>query len=214
VRARLRLALALTLWGWVAAGVRADGVTLRTFLAEVKTLETAFEQVVQDEKGRRLEDSFGRFYLARPGRFRWSYTIPYVQEIVSDGEKVWIYDSELAQVTVRSAREALANAPGLLLSSDQPLDREFAIKDLGARDGLDWVGLTPKATEALFGEIRVGFRGRELAAMELVDGFGQRTTLRFKGTVRNPRIDATVFRFVPPPGVDVIEDAGRQGGAR
>jgi outer membrane lipoprotein carrier protein len=192
----------------LAAGAQAStgGAALKSFLAETRTFEAAFEQTVEDEKGRHLEGSFGRFYLARPSRFRWSYTVPYVQEIVSDGKQVWIYDSELAQVTVRSAEEALANAPGLLLSTDRPLDAEFDVRDLGRQGELDWVELTPRSADAPFRLIRVGLRGRELAAMELQDGFGQTTRLRFKGAVRNSRIDPGLFVFEPPAGVDVIQD--------
>lgn len=199
----------------LAAGLPAKavgGATLKSFLAEVKAFEAAFEQTVEDEKGRHLESAFGRFYLARPSRFRWSYTVPYVQEIVSDGKRVWIYDSELAQVTVRGAEDALANAPGLLLSTDRPLEAEFTVRDLGRKDDLDWVELTPKSEEPTFRLIRVGLRGRDLAAMELQDGFGQLTRLLFKGAVRNPRIDPQTFVFEPPAGVDVIQDPGGRPG--
>ena len=187
--------------------VAADAARLRAFLSEVKSFEAAFEQTVQDEKGRTVESSFGRFYLSRPGRFRWSYTVPYVQEIVSDGNEVWIYDSELAQVTVKSAREALANAPGLLLSSDRPLESEFAVADVGRKADLEWVELTPRSSDAPFRKVRMGFRGRDLAEMELADSFGQLTRLRFKGVIRNPHLDPAVFQFVPPEGVDVVLDA-------
>ncbi|MCU0936297.1 MAG: outer membrane lipoprotein carrier protein LolA, partial [Gammaproteobacteria bacterium] len=145
--------------------------------------------------------------LSRPGKFRWSYTVPYVQEIVSDGEDVWIYDSELAQVTVKSAREALANAPGLLLSSNRPLEAEFTLADLGRKGDLEWVELTPKSADAPFRKVRIGLRGRDLAEMELADGFGQLTRLRFKGAIKNPKLAPDLFRFQPPEGVDVMRDA-------
>ncbi len=190
----------------VSSGAGADVARLKTFLSEMKSLEAAFEQTVEDEKGRNLESSFGRFYLSRPGRFRWSYTVPYVQEIVSDGEEVWIYDSELAQVTVKSAREALANAPGLLLSTNRPLEAEFVLTDLGRQGDLEWVELTPKSTDAPFRKVRIGLRGRDLAEMELADGFGQLTRLRFKGAVKNPKLSPELFRFEPPDGVDVMRD--------
>ena len=189
-----------------SAGAAADVARLKTFLSERKSLEAAFEQTVEDEKGRNLESSFGRFYLSRPGRFRWSYTVPYVQEIVSDGEEVWIYDSELAQVTVKSAREALANAPGLLLSTNRPLEAEFVLTDLGRKGDVEWVELTPKSTDAPFRKVRIGLRGRDLAEMELADGFGQLTHLRFKGAIKNPKLSPELFRFQPPDGVDVMRD--------
>jgi outer membrane lipoprotein carrier protein len=204
----LTLPVVLALALLVSARTWADGAALRAFLDETRTLETAFEQTVVDEKGRHLEASFGRFYLARPDRFRWSYTVPYVQEIVSDGSEVWVYDAELAQVTVRSTREALASAPGLLLSTERPLDGEFTVRDVGREGDLDWVALTPKSSDTPFRQVRVGLRGRELAAMELEDGFGQQTMLRFRGTVRNPKLGPDLFRFEVPPGVDVLRDPG------
>ncbi|MCU0935979.1 MAG: outer membrane lipoprotein chaperone LolA [Gammaproteobacteria bacterium] len=206
MRSLLKSALVAVLLA-ASATVGADVARLKTFLGELKSLESAFEQTVEDEKGRNLESSFGRFYLSRPGKFRWSYTVPYVQEIVSDGEDVWIYDSELAQVTVKSAREALANAPGLLLSSNRPLEAEFTLADLGRKGDLEWVELTPKSAEAPFRKVRIGLRGRDLAEMELADGFGQLTRLRFKGAIKNPKLNPDLFRFEPPEGVDVMRDA-------
>jgi chaperone LolA len=200
--------LVLSVLVLASAAVAADAARLRTYLGDLKTFEAAFEQTVEDERGRNLESSFGRFYLSRPGRFRWSYTVPYVQEIVSDGDDVWIYDSELAQVTVKSAREALANAPGLLLSSDRPLESEFTVVDAGRKSDLEWFELTPKSSDAPFRKVRMGFRGRDLTEMELADSFGQLTRLHFKGVIKNPHLNPEVFHFVPPEGVDVMRDTG------
>jgi chaperone LolA len=199
------------LWACLAltgAAARADGQPLRAFLSEVRSLQASFEQTLEDEKGRHLETSYGRLYLVRPERFRWTYTAPYVQEIVSDGEQVWVYDSELAQVTVRRADAALASAPGLLLSADRPLDEEFAVLDLGRRGETDWVELTPRSPDSPFQRVRVGLRGLDLAVMELVDRFGQTTRLEFRDTVRNPPLDPGLFDFEPPAGVDVIREDG------
>jgi outer membrane lipoprotein carrier protein len=190
---------------------RAAGDALQGLLAELRTFDARFEQTVEDERGRPLETSHGRFYLQRPDRFRWSYTAPYVQEIVSDGEEVWVYDSELAQVTVRSARQALANAPGLLLSAGRPLDEEFEVKELGPRDGVQWFELSARSADAPFRQVRVGLQSRGLVALELLDAFGQTTRLRFRDGVRNPRLDPSLFLFEVPAGVDVIRDQGGGG---
>lgn len=180
---------------------------LRDFLGRVQSLETHFEQTLYDEKGTSLETSRGRFYLQRPGRFRWNYSEPYVQEIVADGKQVWIYDNELEQVTVRRLDDALGSTPALLLSSEEPVEKNFTLRDMGARDGLDWVELIPIATEASFTAVRLGFSGQDLERMDLVDGFGQTTELRFSGAVHNPRLDPALFRFTVPKGVDVISDS-------
>jgi len=180
---------------------------LRGFLGRVQSLEAHFEQTLYDEKGKPLETSRGRFYLQRPGRFRWNYSEPYIQEIVADGKQVWIYDNELAQVTVRRLDDALGSTPALLLSSDEPVEKNFTLRDMGVRDGLDWVELIPTVAEASFTAVRLGFSGQELERMDLVDGFGQTTELHFSGAVHNPRLDPALFRFSVPTGVDVISDS-------
>lgn len=179
---------------------------LRDFLGRIQSLETHFEQTLYDENGKPLETSRGRFYLQRPGRFRWNYAEPYVQEIVADGKQVWIYDNELAQVTVRRLDDALGSTPALLLSSDEPVENNFKLQDMGVRDGLDWVELIPVAAEASFTAVRLGFSGQDLKRMDLVDSFGQTTELRFSGAAHNPRLDPALFRFTVPTGVDVISD--------
>ncbi|MCP4041210.1 MAG: outer membrane lipoprotein chaperone LolA [Gammaproteobacteria bacterium] len=187
------------------ANAQAVEERLRTFLKDVQSMETKFEQTLFDEKSRRLEDSSGRFYLQRPDRFRWSYTKPYPQEIVADGNRIWIFDSELDQVTVRSMEGALGNTPALLLSSDAPLEDSFTIVTAESLNGLDWVELLPKSVDSSFNTIRLGFNAQALEVMELMDNFGQTTQLRFFATVRNPELPADVFLFEPPEGVDIIE---------
>lgn len=187
----------------------ADAVaTLKGFLARVDTLEAAFEQSLFDEDNLRIETSGGRFYLDRPGRFRWSYDTPYVQEIVADGERVWVYDSELEQVTEKPLGAAIGDSPARLLSTDQDLDAHFTVRDLGRQGPMAWVELVPRdAEEGAFRALRLGFAGDDLRQMELADNFGQTTVLRFSAVRVNPDLAPGLFRFVPPPGVDVVRDA-------
>ena len=177
---------------------------LRAFLSEVKSLEATFDQSLYDEREELLEASAGRFYLQRPDRFRWSYTRPYPQEVVADVKRLWVYDSELAQVTVKPMDQALGDTPSLLLSSDVPIESSFVLREAGRRDALDWVELTPKSPESSFVLVRLGFEGSELRTMELRDSFGQTTRLEFSNAQINPSLDPALFRFTVPTGADVI----------
>jgi len=179
---------------------------LRAFTSDLVSLKARFRQTVFDEQHQPTEDSRGIVYLQRPGRFRWSYTEPYPQEIVADGKRVWIYDSELAQVTVKRLNLALGQTPALLLTTRQPLEKSFFIKELGSKDGLAWLELKPRRADATFTSMRLALDSQALRIMELTDSFGQRTEIRFSAIEKNPRIAPSRFVFSPPAGTDVIKD--------
>ena len=181
-------------------------VRLQEFVAQTKSLRGQFSQTVHDRAGRKTQESQGTFSLLRPGKFRWAYEKPYAQLIVGDGRKVWIYDADLEQVTVRKADRAMGESPAALLAGSNEIDKFFHLRDAGIQDGLEWLEATPKSKEGSFERVRLGFRGSELAAMELKDNFGQTTWLRFSGLQRNPQLAADLFRFTPPKGADVIGD--------
>ena len=192
------------LWA-VSTGAYAGGTArLEEFLASTTTFSSTFIQLVYDEQANLLEDSSGSVDLERPNRFRWAYLEPFEQQIVADGERVWIYDADLEQVSVKPMDGAMAGTPALLLSSDRPVTENFALRDLGENEGVDWVELTPLSEDATFAHIRVGFSDDLLKTMELRDNFGQTTMLYFADIETNARIDPTVFEFTPPPGADVI----------
>ncbi len=148
----------------------------------------------------------GDFVFQRPGRFVWRYTKPYEQLLVADGQQLSIYDKDLNQVTVRKLGDALGSTPAAILFGSSDLDRSFDLKDAGARDGIAWLDATPKNRDTQFEKISIGFRGGELAAMELRDALGQTTTLEFANVERNPKVDASTFAFTPPKGADVVKD--------
>jgi outer membrane lipoprotein carrier protein len=177
---------------------------LRTFTRDTQTARAQFTQTVTDKSGRETASARGEFLLSRPGKFRWSVDKPYRQLLVGDGQKVWIFDEDLNQVIVRRVGDALGATPAALLSGNQDVERAFEWKELPLRDGLDWLSATPRAKESTFNEIRLGFDVRGLAALELLDAFGQKSTVRFLNIDRNPKLDAELFRFVPPKGADVI----------
>lgn len=182
----------------------ADAVdTLRQFSRGVLTGKAAFTQTVTSPDGARKKTSTGSFEFSRPNRFRFAYDKPFEQLIVGDGAKVWLHDINLNQVTVRAMDQALGGTPAALLAGGN-LEKDFDLVAQPARDGLDWVLATPKARDGSVASLRVGFRGKELAALEIVDAFGQRSQLQFSGVQQGLALPAERFRFTPPPGADVV----------
>jgi outer membrane lipoprotein carrier protein len=197
--------LAAALLLGAALSARADALdTLREFVREVKSGRAAFTQTVTSADGQKKRTSSGSFEFARPNRFRFAYAKPFEQLIVSDGQKVWIHDVDLNQVSVRRLDKALGATPAALLAGAS-LDKEFELATQPSKDGIDWVQATPKQKDGAFQSMRIGFRGRELAAVEILDGFGQRSLLQFSQYAANVALPDATFRFVPPPGADVIE---------
>jgi outer membrane lipoprotein carrier protein len=179
---------------------------LRAFIADVRAAKSDFTQTVTDANGKRVQDSSGTFAFARPGKFRWTYAKPYEQVIVGDGQKVWIHDPELQQVTVRKLGDALGSSPAALLAGSNELDRAYRFTALPAKDGLEWVEAVPTDPDSTFEKMRLGFRGGSPDTMQLFDRLGQTTSMRFVKLQRNPKLDANLFRFTPPPGADVVGD--------
>ena len=203
----VRLALVALAIGGAALGVlAADPVqALRDFSAAAKSGHADFTQVVTSPDGARRKTSSGRFEFARPDRFRFEYAKPFAQQIVGDGRKVWLYDVDLNQVTVRDRSKALGTTPVALLAG-AALERDFELSPLPARDGLDWVQALPRNKDgATIASARVGFRAGTLAALEITDLFGQQSALRFTDVAINVKLPDERFRFTPPAGVDVIE---------
>jgi outer membrane lipoprotein carrier protein len=183
-----------------AAGVE----RFQAYLRSTQTASADFEQQVFDREKKLVQRSRGSFTLQRPGRFRWSYAQPYAQLIVGDGKRVWIYDEDLNQVTVRAMASALGSTPAALLAGAADVERAFELTNAGQRDGLEWVEAKPREREAGFERIRLGLGTAGVQAMELTDHFGQTTLLRFSNIARNPKVDPDAFRFVPPKGADVL----------
>jgi outer membrane lipoprotein carrier protein len=191
----------------LAAPAHAGGIDrLNQFMTGTQSATAEFEQRIQGRDGKVVQESRGTLALARPGKFRWTYVKPYPQVIVGDGARVWIYDVDLRQVTVRKLDQALGATPAALLAGSNEALKAFVLKDDGAKDGLEWVEATPRDRESSFERIRMGFGFSGIERMQLTDTFGQTTDLRFTAFQRNARIDPAQFRFVPPPGADVIGD--------
>ena len=198
---RLLLPLLLGLTG----GARADAVdSLRDFAQNVKSGKASFTQTVTSVDGAKKKTSSGQFEFVRPNRFRFVYAKPFEQQIVADGQKVWLYDVDLNQVTVRPMAQALGATPAALLAG-ATLDKEFDLKAVPAAEGFEWVQATPKIKDGPIQLLRVGFKGKDLAALDIVDAFGQRSALRFSALEQNIKLSDEQFRFTPPKGADVIQ---------
>ena len=211
---RTLVALLFTLASSLA---RADAVeALKDFIRDVKTGRAQFTQTVTSPDGIKKKTSSGSFEFARPNRFRFAYAKPFEQLIVADGVKVWIYDADLNQASSRKFSAALGATPAALLAGGS-LDADFdlaalpakdatkdAAKDI-AKDGLDWAQATPKLKDGAFKSVRIGFRGKELAAVEIIDAFDQRSLLQFSQFSAGVSFKPDAFRFTPPAGADVIE---------
>jgi len=179
---------------------------LEQFMSQTQSARGEFEQRIYDRNRRLIQQSSGTLAFLRPGKFRWSYAKPYPQLIVGDGERVWIYDEDLKQVTVRKLDAALGATPAALLAGNNDAMKAFVLRDDGREGDLEWLIATPRNKESNFERIRIGFSAAGLARMELTDAFGQTTDLRFIALDRTPGLDPGLFQFVPPPGADVIGD--------
>jgi len=203
----MRRALLLLALGTAALGAQAATLErLRAFVHDTQTARARFTQTVTDKNGRQVQQASGEFAIARPGKFRWSVDKPYQQLLVGDGERVWVYDPDLNQVVKRRNDQALGSTPAALLAGRDDVERAFDWRDLPAADGLDWLGATPKDKESAFSDIRLGFDAAGLAALEILDNFGQHTRIRLTGLERNPKLSPDLFRFTPPQGADVVGD--------
>ena len=189
-------------------GAQANGLDdFLAFNAATRTATARFEQQGFDRAGKVVDRAAGTFAFARPGKFRWTYEKPHTQVLVGDGSKLWIHDPDLNQVTVKRIDAAISSTPAALLAGKDDITALFTLRDAGAADGLNWVEATPKAADTGFDRVRLGLQGRTLAAMELQDQLGGRTMLRFSDLKANAPVTADTFKFTPPKGADVIEDA-------
>lgn len=178
--------------------------TLKQFVRGTQSARAQFNQSVLDKNRVTVQEASGTMQFSRPGKFRWDYVKPYQQQLVGDGSKLWIYDAELEQVTVRKLDQALGSSPAALLAGNNEIEKNFVLKDVGASNGLNWLEATPKGKETNFEIVRMGFNAKDLKVMELRDYFGQTTVIRFSQLEKNPRLSSELFKFTPPKGADVI----------
>ena len=181
---------------------------LNQFVQNVVTFKAKFTQTVLDARGQVLEEAQGFFVLERPGKFRWDYDLPYPQHIIADGQRIWFYDVDLEQVTVKSQLDALADTPASLLSGETLPEEKYLLTDIPSEDGLLWVELIPKDVDSNFQAVTLAFDQHGLNQMIMKDSFDQQTRLVFSQTSENSELLANVFLFTPPSGVDVVGETG------
>jgi outer membrane lipoprotein carrier protein len=189
----------------IALAAPSGEARLKDYLKGLNTLTSEFRQYTLSADGGRMIESEGTFYLQRPGRFRWEYRAPMEQVIVADGDRVWLHDIELDQISHQSQSSALDGTPAQLLASNEPIDRHFEIVTWDPGDGRDWVELQPKKADGQVTRIRIGFIGEALDTLLMEDSFGQITRFSFLDTKRNPKLDAKLFKLDRPIGGDFLE---------
>lgn len=204
----------------LAAGLLLAGATgavgataldqFKTFVASTKAAKGEFTQRqvknANGEAGKPTPPSSGTFLFARPGKFIWTYVKPYDQVLQADGEKLYIFDKDLNQVTVKQLGNALGSSPAAILFGSNDLEKNFTLSEAGARDGMEWLKAVPKAKDTSFEQISIGLRDGLPQAMELKDTFGQTSLLTFSKFEKNPALTATSFKFVMPKGADVFNN--------
>jgi outer membrane lipoprotein carrier protein len=195
-----------------AANASANGLeSLENFVKTVKSGRSEFTQVVtvppKEGQTLRARTSTGTFEFARPGHFRFVYRKPFEQTIVADGQTLWLHDVDLNQVTARKQEQVMGSTPAALVAAAtdmKALQADFTLVTQPSQEGVDWVLATPRNKESSLKSVRIGFRGLDLAVLEIVDNFGQQSAMRFSSFVPNPKLDAATFQFKPPAGADVV----------
>ena len=200
---KILLLLAVLLPGIAGA---ASVENLKGLLEQTTTARARFAQMVLDRNMKTLQQVTGTMQFSRPGKFRWEYDKPFEQTIVSDGNRVWLYDKDLNQVTIRRLDRALGSSPAALLAGSNEIEKSYTLTSLGSQDGLDWLEAMPKTQDTAFERIRLGFGKAGLEALELRDQFGQITVIKFSTIERNAKIPQEAFRFTLPTGADVISE--------
>jgi outer membrane lipoprotein carrier protein len=182
-----------------------DGqILIESFLQDVTTISGRFEQQLIDADNSLIESSAGTLDIERPGRFRWSYSKPYRQELIADGLNMWSYDVDLEQVTVKPQAEALSSTPALLLGGTTDVLEDFSYVGSFDDKGTIWVLLRPKDTDSGFNKVELGFTDGVLTRMLFGDNLEQTTLIALFDVAFNEPIDAATFAFAPPDGVDVV----------
>jgi outer membrane lipoprotein carrier protein len=192
----------------LALGAEASAISsLKNFMQNARTVRADFSQTVFDRSGRVVQRGGGTMEFERPGKFRWVYEKPYEQLIIGDGSRIWFYDRDLNQVTVRDLDLAIGSSPAALLAGGSNIEKSFDLSEIGLQADTEWLEARPKARESTFEWVRLGFTpDGVLKAMELHDNFGQTTLLTFADLEQNLKLKPELFRFTPPEGADVIRD--------
>ncbi|MDO5059094.1 MAG: outer membrane lipoprotein chaperone LolA [Neisseria sp.] len=200
----LKHTLAVFALGAAVSGIANAGAidALKKFNQDADGLSGSFTQTVKNKKKTRT--SGGSFQILRPGLFKWEYSKPYKQTIVGDGQNIWLYDVDLKQVTKTNQSKAISGSPAAILSDKNALETSYSLSEDGSANGIDYVLAKPKKGNAGYQFIRIGFKGDDLAAMELKDGVGNQTSITFSNLNTKPNLSRGAFKFSAPKGVKVL----------
>lgn len=199
------LLILLTLLPFGEASAATAAARLEAYLEDLDSLTSRFEQITLSADGGRMVESSGTLYLKRPGRFRWEYDDPVEQVIVADGNRVWLHDLELEQVSHQSQSKALSGTPAQLLAGKEPIEKHFEVLPWDGGDEREWVELVPKTEDTQVVRIRVGFIDDRLDTLLMEDSFGQLTRFSFIATKRNPVLNDDLFRLDEAMGADFLQ---------
>ncbi|MGN2251771.1 outer membrane lipoprotein chaperone LolA [Frateuria sp. GZRe12] len=202
----LLASLVLSLASLVHAATGPARQRLDAFATDLHSLKGHFTQTLADASGQGAKTSSGTLALQAPRQFRWDTLEPYKQTIVADGSRVWLYDPELEQVTVRVQSTEEAHSPLTVITDLKQLDKDFSVAERGERDGLVWLRLSSRAKDPQFDYADLGFDAQGLKRMMFRDQLGAVTDIRFSDWQRNVDLPPSTFNFTPPPGADVIGD--------
>lgn len=208
---RMLLCASALLVGALVFAAQAHAAALDQFKSFVSSTHSArgefTQRLVKVESGatKISNESTGTFVFARPGKFIWTYQKPYEQLLQADGEKLYIYDKDLNQVTVKKLGDALGSSPAAILFGSNDLEKNFTLKEGATKNGVEWLEAKPKAKDTTFEHIGIGMRNGVPVAMELRDSFGQVSLLSFTKFEKNPSMPANQFKFVVPKGADVFQ---------
>ena len=195
-------------WADDVASTEAGAAQLDRFMNDLQSMQAAFTQTVKDSNGKLVEQSNGTLSIKKPGKFHWDYARPNAQTIVSDGKRLWLFDPELEQVTIRRAELSINGTPAVLLSGQGNWRDSFVVNHVENHDGMTVINLDPKQTDSDFKLLQLALRNNTLVAMSLTDKLAQTTLLEFKNFKRNGKVSDSEFNFVPPKNADVIDNTG------
>ncbi|HHH43051.1 MAG TPA: outer membrane lipoprotein chaperone LolA [Gammaproteobacteria bacterium] len=198
--------LCVTILLLAAAGGAGAADRLETYFADLQTFQADFEQSVVDSNGEQVQHSKGKVWIQKPGRFRWDYRTPYRQLIVADGKRLWTWDEDLEQATVKPVDDALSSTPAMLLSGLRPLAEVVQWSELERNDGRRWYSLSPRQSDSAVEQVRLAFAANQLSVIEVSDSFGNQTRIVFSAVQRNRKLDPGLFRLELPAGTDIIGD--------
>ena len=184
---------------------------LSDLLNQTRTMQANFTQTTYDNKGKAIQQGRGQMALWRPGRFRWEVKKPLPQVIIANTTRLWIYDPDLEQVTIRPLKQTTGEAPALLLSHvNAVFDKDFIVSQPESKaSDLQWFLLTPRSRDNVFASVKLGFLNKQIKEMRLADHLGHETLIQFKNIKTNLALSESLFTFKPTANIDVINETKR-----